>query len=280
MGVTAPATKNVPRTPIWPVLTAPLIALVYYAALKIPFAQSIASALGSSVTVDVSPGDLTKAQWGSHWVYRIVAETCSIALATFVAAGLARGREQKAGIASGVAISLLLFVTVATALGLIDSAGDLVPEPWYQHLITGVVVLFAPIIGMLASEQSRTLNARNAFGFCAINRFHFLWLWLAVYFYASDLVGPIARIVTRPETIISSLLILALVGILAAVLIIPGFYGLALLSGHKGDKLHPAIRNLLGVIVLVAGFLIGDAIQTGLLEWIGGLFTYLQSHFG
>jgi hypothetical protein len=84
------------------VLIAPFAAWVYYAALKVAFALSIVGTLGVRRTVDVSSGDLTMAQWGSHWFYRLVAETCSIALGTFVAAGLARGRERTAGIAAGI----------------------------------------------------------------------------------------------------------------------------------------------------------------------------------
>lgn len=265
MTVTAPAAKSVRRTPIWPVLIAPLVALLYYAVLKVPFAQSITAALGSSITVDVSPGDLTKAQWGFHWLYRIFAETCSIGLATFVAAGLARGRERAAGITGGITISLLLISTVAAALGLFGSPGDLVPEPWYQHVITAFVVLAAPIMGVIASEQSRILNVQNPVGFGGINHFHFLWLWVALYCYSSDLVGPIVKILTRPDSIVASLVIFVVAGTFAGVLIIPGYYGLALLAGYKGNQLHPATRNFLGVSVIVLGFLIGDLIQDELI---------------
>jgi hypothetical protein len=42
-----------------------------------------------------------------------------------------------------------------------------------------------------------------------------------------------------------------------------GYYGLAFLAGHHGNTMHPAGRNMVGVLVLIAGFLIGAAIQSG-----------------
>jgi hypothetical protein len=38
---------------------------------------------------------------------------------------------------------------------------------------------------------------------------------------------------------------------------------LAFLAGHHGNTMHPAGRNMVGVLVLISGFLIGASIQSG-----------------
>ncbi len=52
-------------------------------------------------------------------------------------------------------------------------------------------------------------------------------------------------------------------GIPAAAVGIPGYFGLALLAGHRGARMHPAVRNLAGVLVLVFGFVAGSIVQYG-----------------
>jgi hypothetical protein len=94
---TSTAIKSTSRAPIWPVLIAPLVAFVYYFSAKTPFIIDVGG---------FSSNDTIEAQWGSYSVYRIIMEVCSIAIATFVAAGLARGRERAGGIISGITISL------------------------------------------------------------------------------------------------------------------------------------------------------------------------------
>ena len=62
-------------------------------------------------------------------------------------------------------------------------------------------------------------------------------------------------------------------GIPAAALLIPGYFVIALLSGHRGTALHPIARNLLGVVVLVVGIVIGAAVQfvwQGVFRWLFG----------
>jgi hypothetical protein len=42
--------------------------------------------------------------------------------------------------------------------------------------------------------------------------------------------------------------------------LVAGYFGFALLSDYGNYKLSPAARNLLGISVLVAGFVIGTAL--------------------
>jgi len=56
-------------------------------------------------------------------------------------------------------------------------------------------------------------------------------------------------------------------------MIVPAHYGLGLLSRHLGTRLNPIARNILGVFVIVSGFLVGAMIQFGwylLLHWVSG----------
>ena len=38
---------------------------------------------------------------------------------------------------------------------------------------------------------------------------------------------------------------------------------MAFLAGHHGGTMHPAGRNMVGVLVLVFGFLVGGGVQFG-----------------
>jgi hypothetical protein len=291
MEASADTKKISSRSPIWPVLIAPLVAIAYYAALKSAFSISIVSALGEDATADVVEDT---GAWGSHWIYRLAAEILSVGLGTFVAAGLARGRERAAAIIGALTIALgfvlfwsvflifrdgytslislnldnytpdaafarLIFTIVMTlTVGLINLRPE--AEPWYQHAIAGLIVIAAPVIATYVSEIAKQLNVRHPIGFVGINRLHLIWLWFAAFCYALGLIDPVSRLLTRPRGAFD-----LLTGILTGIpttaipvilLLVPGYYGLALLSGHKGSNLHWATRNLLGVIVLVAGFLI------------------------
>jgi hypothetical protein len=131
------------RAPIWPVIIAPLVGAVYYLAIKAAFAQSIVSVLGNTATTDIDLSDLTAPQWGSHWFYRGVAEVAATGLATFVAAGLAHGRERLAAIVAGCTISLGFIARVAFLLyawKYMDPADFDAPEPWYQYAIEAAMI--------------------------------------------------------------------------------------------------------------------------------------------
>jgi hypothetical protein len=52
------------------------------------------SVLGQTSAIDIDLADIAAPHWRSHWGYRLTAEFVSTACRTFVAAGLAHGRER------------------------------------------------------------------------------------------------------------------------------------------------------------------------------------------
>lgn len=264
------------RAPIWPLLVAPLVAGAYYLALKAAFITSIDATVGTTAISQIELSDLAAQQWGSHWIYRVVAEVISVGFATFVSAGLARGRERVAAITGGATIALVFLVgTVLTIYVQIYRADDYVMrDPWYQHVIDELLVIGCPLIGFHVAEAAHEINDSQPIGFAGINRLHFLWLWLAAYWYALGLITPIARHYMLEATIPGVITILGdmiVNGIPAIALLIPAYFGVALLAGHRGATLHPIIRNLLGTVVLIGGFVIGAAFEVGwesLFRWL------------
>jgi hypothetical protein len=129
-------------------------------------------------------------------------------------------------------------------------------------------------VARYVSEAAKEINLKEPIGFAGINRLHFLWLFFAIHWYAAGLIAPVYAIWTRLQgaSIIHLLLTLIADGIPATALLVPGFYGYALLSGHRANNLNPAARNLLGIIVIAIGFLLGIAIQLGWAALLQGLF--------
>jgi hypothetical protein len=256
-------------------LIAPLVAGVYYFALK----SGVEKSLAIVGTLDASFEFDSNVDWGVHWFYRLAAEVGSVALGTFIAAGLARGRERIAGITGGltIAIGFATFWLGFFAIGkwhdldmtVPDPRDYLVPEPLYQHAIDGLMIILAPFIGAQVSKIAQDINSRKLAGLVGINRLHFLWLWFAAHFYGAGLAVPIGRYLTRSEGFgVIDLLTGALVGLPAVAIpliafLVPGYYGLALLSGQKRTDLRAATRNLLGVLVLFGGLLVGGAFLIG-----------------
>lgn len=263
---TTPAVKR--RTPIWPVIIAPLVAGVYYLALKSAFVQSIVFVLGKTAATDIDLSDLTSPQWGSHWFYRGVAELMATSFGTFVAAGLARGRESAAAIVGGCIISLEFFGRIAMliyAWKYMAHDDFSIPEPWYQYAIEVLMIFAPPAIGAYVAEAAEDMHRQSPTGFGGINRLHFLWLWFAAFWYALALITPLARIYSLgPDSgIIALFLVIIVNGLPAAAVAIPAYYGMTLLSGEHGSTMHPAGRNLVGVLVVVFGFIVGAVILTG-----------------
>ncbi len=117
--------------------------------------------------------------------------------ATFVAAGLAPGRERVAAIAGGCIISLGFLARVAMlfyALQYMDPDDFSAPEPWYQYAIETLMIFAPPIIGAYVAEAAEDMHQQEPTGFGGINRLHFLWLWFAAFWYALGLITPMARI--------------------------------------------------------------------------------------
>lgn len=269
------------RAPIWPLIIAPLAAGIYYLVLKSAFAQSIISVLGKTAATDIDLSGIADPQWGTHWVYRLVAEFISVAFGIFVAAALARGREFAAAVTAGCAISFGFLVKFGFMFILwkYGEAEDLLDsEPWYQYVIDGLMVVMAPLVGMLVVETAQDLNRQEPHGFVGINRFHLLWLWIAAFWYGLGLITPMSQLYGMQGPSIIHMIITLLINFIpAAAVAIPGYYGLAFLSGHHGNSMHPAGRNLVGVLVLIFGFAVGGVIQTA---WYYGAHKVWTTLFG
>jgi hypothetical protein len=249
------------RAPWWPVLIAPVVAGIYYLSIKLPFAQSIVSVLGR-----IDFFDITTPRWGSHWMYRATAEVIAVGVGTFVAAGLALGRERTAAIVGGCTISLSFIFNLAITYLVWkyqDADTLVVLDPWFQYAIDAAMIFAAPLIGSFVAEAAKDMHRGTRDGFGGINRFHFLWLWLAAFWYAHGLITPVAHIMLRYDNMVASIIALLINFIPAAAIAVPGYYGMTILAGHHGDTMHPAGRNLIGVLVLIFGFVIGLVVQFG-----------------
>lgn len=243
-------------------LVAPIVACIYYLPIKLAFAQSIFSVLGRSDFFD-----LTTPRWGPHWVYHAAAEVIATGFGTFIAAGLAFGRERTAAILGGCTISLGFIgkLAITYLVWKYQDADTLVVlEPWYQYAIDVAMIFAAPFIGSFVAEAAEQMHRDTPKGFGGINRLHFLWLWLVAYWYALGLITPIARYYAlQGENIIFSVIVILINAIPTAAIAVPGYYGITFLAGHHGETMHPAGRNLVGILVLIFGFLVGVLIQEG-----------------
>jgi hypothetical protein len=259
----APTNRIIPaRTSLWPVLIAPLAAGIYYLSIRLAFAQSIVSVLGRADFFE-----LGEPRWGSHWIYRAAADVIGVGFGTFIAAGLAPGRERIAAIVGGCTISLG-FIAKLIATYFVwkykDADTALMPEPWYQYAIDAAMILAAPIIGAFVTEAAEDMHRDTPDGFGGINRLHFFWLWFVAFCYAIGLITPMARIYAlQNENIIATVIALLINGIPAVAIAVPGYYGITFLAGHHGGTMHPAGRNLVGALVLIFGFFVGLVIQSG-----------------
>jgi len=266
------------RRSIWPVLLAPLVVFFYYFAFKGAFAQSIVSVLGKTATMDIDISDFAAPKWGSHWFYRSLAEVAATGFAAFVAAGLAHGRERLAAIVAGCSISLVFLARIAIIIYArlyMDPSLIELEEPWYQYLIEAVMIFAAPFIAISIVEVAASVHDETPAGFGGINRLHFLWLWVPAYWYALGLITPISRVYGNDGGVISAVMI-AIVNLVPLFAVaIPGYYGLALLSGHSGAKHHFVVRNLAGVFVLIFGFVVGAIVQIGWYKMFAALHSAL-----
>lgn len=140
------------------------------------------------------------------------------------------------------------------------------------------MVVAAPLIAVSVVDAARDLNRQEPYGFAGINRFHLLWLWIAAFWYGLGLITPVSQIYGMSNPSIFAMVITLLINFIpAAAIAIPGYYGLAFLAGHHGDGMHPAGRNLVGVLVLIFGFAVGGVIQTA---WYYGMHKAWTAVFG
>lgn len=221
--------------------------------------QSILSVLGRTDFFDIGTP-----RWGTHWIYRTAAEVISIGFATFIAAGLANGRERAAAVIGGCAISFGFVVELgATYFTWTNrNSGIFVLDPWYQYLIDVLIVVGAPRVGIFMSDAAEDMHRDTSAGFGGINRLHFLWLWPVAFLYALGLITPLARIYGLQSENIIVIVSTLIVNVIPAIAVaVPGYYGLTFLAGHHGNTMHPVGRNLVGALVLVFGFIVGISVQ-------------------
>lgn len=241
------------KAPIWPLIAAPFIGVAYYLALNIAFLQSVIPIAGRTDFFEAP-------HWGQHWVLRLVAEAMSIALGSYVASSLAKGREHAAAALAGSIIVLGSMTWIVATFYFTPPA----PEPWYQHLIDALLIPGTFVIGRYSAEAAAEENRAGLGALLGIHPIHILWLWGAVYFYGLGLITPLARLYSIEDpNIFKVIFSLIINGVPAASLLIPAHYGLAFLSGTHGKSTKPLFRNAIGLIILIIGFAIGAAIQIG-----------------
>jgi hypothetical protein len=271
----APATSQVPRYPVWPVVIAPLVAGIYYIALRGAFAQSIGGVVFDASDIDLS--DAAAPQWGSHWIYRTFAEIISLAFGTFIAAGIARQRAKAAALIGALAISLIYCLRTGAWLFIYFNNTAYEPiEPWPQHLVEVGVVIAAPLIGSAVSTLAVELNGLRTVGFAGINRLHFLWLWIAVSLYAAGIVAPVTTWLLSQffddlgENRIKAILHMIILGVPVLSFAAPAAVGLLVLSGETGFS--RAAKNTVGPVILVIGWVIAACIQFYWAKLVGWVF--------
>ena len=259
------------KSAIWPLLVAPLVAVVYYLALKGAFIYSLNTAVGGT-TLDMPFVGFSNIKWGTHWIYHICAEGGSICVAVYVASGIARGRERAAALIAASTISLILFAPFAWFFWLMADPHSLkfsqveYQEPLYQFVVECAAIVVGPFLVKPISEITRDMNIGSPSGFDGINRLHFMWLWFPLLAYALNLISPMTHFYTINffggfgfKTMFAALFL----ALPLACALIPINVGLGLLSNRSGTKLTPVARNLLGFVVMIGGLAVGSAILYG-----------------
>jgi hypothetical protein len=236
---------------------APLVAGVYYLALRGAFARSIGGMFFDASDIDLS--DVAAPQWGSHWIYRIFAEAVSLAFGLFVAAGVARQRAKAAAMTGALAIAAVYLLINMFWLYFVHIENSYVSiEPWYQHLVKVAIILGAPFIGSaLGKLYLNEIYDPNTTGFAGINRLHFLWLWFAASLYAAGTVAPLINWTSfqlvdymdggKVAAIIHTILWVVPVFSLG----VPAHLGLVFLSGNTGCS--RTVKNIVGPTILGVG---------------------------
>lgn len=258
------ALPTVQRAPIWPLLAAPVIAGIYYIALRAAFAAALPSVVFDASDIDLN--DIASPQWGTHWIYRIFAEGPSLAFGTFVAAGIARERGKQAAIIGGLAISLFYLVRNVLWFYVIflTAGGEVSTEPWYQHALEVVIIIGAPFLGAAISESAAALNLKRA-GFSGINRLHFLWLWVPTSLYAGRMIAPIIHwwlsSFIESANRFSDFMVAVFYWIPIVAYGIPVVWGLTSLAHENEAGWSRAVNNIVGSMIIIVGFFVGFIID-------------------
>jgi hypothetical protein len=260
------------RASIVPLFLAPFAGLIYYTVLQAAFYHSQPYVFNEPVQPDG-----LNILWGKHWLYRLISEVFSIFVAVAIASGVSRGRERAGAILGALPISIIHLLIVLGAIFSYFAYGStqvMSDEPWYQFVVGAMLVAIAPAIALNVADSTADAN-RESSGFLGINRLHYIWLWLVFHFYARGLIALVAKIYMSGSdgSTIQYILTLMALAVPVGALGVPLYFGLGLLSGLIAPSLHYIARNLLGVVVLIGGLLLGGLIQhhyARLFSWVFG----------
>lgn len=254
------------KTSLWALMFSPFVGLLYYLSFESAFLHSINYVIrgpeGLKLVYSSWSPDLT---WGSHWFYRLFAEGVSIVGATYIAAGLAGLRAKMGGLLGGLGIAALAAMGTFVIFVLGGEAATI--EPWYQNVITALMVVAAPVIGWVFGEVALEQGVGTEKGFAGIPRGHFAWLWIIFWFYGLALVSPVLNLWQYYQEDPMSLLT-AIGGIIRMIPIViylaPLVIGLGLLAGIYLRSWPSALRQVVGFITLVGGFALVAAAHTAI----------------
>jgi hypothetical protein len=268
----APASS---RVPVWPVVIAPLVAGLYYLSLRGSFAFSLTSVVSDAS--DLAPQDWGVPQWGSHWVYRALAELVSVPFGLYVAAGLARKRAKLAAIVGASAISAVYLLKNLGLLYAVYRWRYELIEPWSQHIVDALVIVGALYGGWFIGEAAAESFDEKSLGFAGINRWHFLWLWLPVAAYADGVISPLIHLWVDSFTSggDGDFIRTIVLGVPVLAYGLPIFMGLSVLSGR--DHHRRVICNTVGPAILIVGWFLATGIVfvwgyllTKVFHWFSG----------
>jgi hypothetical protein len=243
-----------------------LVAGVYYWAVRMGFVLSLPYVVSDAS--DVDPDVLGSPTWGTHWLYHSFAEAVSIPFGIFIAAGIAREKAKIAGIIGGLSISffyLLRNLFVLYAVFYLQSKNLVVTEPWYQHVIEGLIIIGAAWVGVTIGEAAREIACSKPQGFAGINRLHFLWLWLAALGYSAGIIAPLLNrwigpnpFSFWPSALGADLVAIIVFGLPLLTYALPLVWGLSVLA-HKSSWSRRT-DNILGPVILIVGLFLASEI--------------------
>jgi hypothetical protein len=257
-------------------LLAPAATAAYYFAVKFAFLFSIENAVSDAS--DVSLPFAGGAAWGSHWLYRLFAEIVSVGSGTFVAGGLARKWGRLAGLIGGVSISVFYLIRnsyILFALFYVRDGITHLVEPWSQHVVEWLVVIVAPFVGILSGIVGAEVASRQPDGFRGINRLHFIWLWVAVFFYAMGMISPALHVWFDPSD--NGIIRLVAFGPPLLIYGAPLFWGLSALAGNTNWSRRRA--NILGPLILLFGYFIAAAVVLVWAFFVAASLHWLHATF-
>ena len=245
----------------WLSILAPIIAIIYFLQLEQAFLQSINEVVGSAKIerdLYLKPR-FDVPRWGDHYIYRVISSAICVSFVTFICGGLTRTHGKLGGILGGVGISLTMGLLILISLR-VPSAGVGI-----GHLvISGIVFISAPIAGAFCGEFGAQVSTENETGFAGIPRYHFLWLWIPLYWYGLALIAPISNFVFGPDSY--SFLIHAIRAIPIVIYGAPLIFGIGIMSGEILEVRSGLLRQILGPVVLVGGLLVIGAAQFAILK--------------